>query len=124
MSPILAAAIICLSPQIHDGDTLHCAGQTIRLYGINAPEVPPRQLEPGGNEAKSALIRLTQNQTVTCKPTGGHSYRRVVARCFVNGRDVAVLLLGDALVCRWAKFDRQRIYAGIGRDCGPKGKQP
>lgn len=121
MTAILAAAIICFSPPVHDGDTLHCAGQTVRLYGIQAPEVPPRQLEPGGYEAKTALTRLTQNQTVTCKPTGGHSYRRVVARCFVNGRDVGAQLLGAGFACEWIRYSRH-FYRGIGRECDGRGK--
>ena len=88
---ILAAAltISCQSPGIVDGDTLRCAGERIRLWGVNSVE----RGQPGYGDASRALARLTTGHVVECRlPPSGQDrdrYGRAVRQCFVGGRDVA-----------------------------------
>ena len=80
-----------------DGDTLRVAGQKVRLQGLAAPEMD----EPGGVEAKNAMIQLVERQEVSCELDGTTSYDRVVGICYVGGRDAAELL----------------VVRGLARDC-------
>ena len=36
----VAALILCATPLIHDGDTLRCGREKIRIANIDAPELP------------------------------------------------------------------------------------
>lgn len=40
MPVFLAAAVLCLSPTVHDGDTIRCGSERVRIANINAPELP------------------------------------------------------------------------------------
>ena len=40
LASILAAAIACASPEVHDGDSIRCGGERIRIANIDAPELP------------------------------------------------------------------------------------
>lgn len=73
------AAWITLSGHatVVDGDTLYVSGQRVRLYGIDAMELDTMH----GRTAKWALVRLINNERVSCNPTGKFSHGRYVARC-------------------------------------------
>ena len=69
-----------------DGDTIHIGNHKIRFQGINAPELD----EPYGKQAKWALHKLVNGQTIKAIPNGEKSYDRIVAKCFLeDGRDIA-----------------------------------
>lgn len=85
---------------IVDGDGL-CVGPTgdpaswveIRLADLYAPELRA----PGGAEARAALVRLTDRQTLTCTAVRGDhgrvvSYDRLIATCRIGGRSLAELM--------------------------------
>ena len=84
-------------------DTIEVQGQRIRLHGIDAPE--SRQLcfdegEPWlcGTDATSALRNMIDGRQVTCEELDRDRYKRIVARCMVDGED-----LGEWMVLRgWA----------------------
>lgn len=40
MPIVLATAFLCASPMVHDGDTIRCGGERIRIANIDAPELP------------------------------------------------------------------------------------
>jgi len=40
MPVVLAAAALCLSPSVHDGDTIRCGRERVRIANIDAPELP------------------------------------------------------------------------------------
>jgi micrococcal nuclease len=37
MPVVLAAAALCLSPSAHDGDTIRCGCERVRIVNIDAP---------------------------------------------------------------------------------------
>ena len=48
---------------------------------------PVHRRRPGGQRAAQALADFIGRSTVVCKPQGARSYDRMVARCYLNGRD-------------------------------------
>jgi endonuclease YncB( thermonuclease family) len=124
---LAAAAVVCTSPHIADGDTLTCAGQRVRLFGINAPELSHPDLgiaeEPSGREASARLQQLTRAR-VTCTVAGNQydRYRRMVAKCAtVQTPDLGAEMVREGLACQWIRYSRHE-YDGLGRDCDRRGK--
>ena len=77
-----------------DGDTIVIKKTKIRLAGIDAPELD----EPWGQVAKSAMIRICQGGAIRAVLTGGSSYDRVVATCYLpNGADIGAELVKQGL---------------------------
>lgn len=105
--PIVGAAVVL------DGDTLVVGGTTIRLFGVDAPEMKDWPL---GQFARAELEEIIDGDGVSCAPMGGTSHGRVVAVCRTATRaDIAVDLLtkGRAVVYRayaMAAPDRMRQY--------------
>src|SRR6266446_4486499 len=99
-----------------DGDDLRLcpddgsACTRIRLCGIDAPE----RGCPGNKEGRKGLQALVVGKRVRCiqvgagTPCDGRSEptnkRRVVAQCFVDGTDVAGVLVERGFACDWKKF--------------------
>jgi endonuclease YncB( thermonuclease family) len=60
-------------PDIIDGNTIAIAGEAIRLYGIDAPELRQTCKDTEdrgwacGKEAMFALLRFFENHWVTCR---------------------------------------------------------
>jgi endonuclease YncB( thermonuclease family) len=88
-------SIVCASPYIIDGDTFSCSRTRIRLYGIDAPEMPGhcrkgRRCTPGNPfTSKDTLKSLTRDAVVTCTAITIDSYGRTVARCTSGGKDLS-----------------------------------
>lgn len=93
-----------------DGDTITVGRHKIRLCGIDAPE----RGEPGYQEATAFLEALVQDKTIACTPVGegtpcdGRSERksrdRLVATCFVDGKDIAAEMVRAGHAKDWPKF--------------------
>jgi endonuclease YncB( thermonuclease family) len=89
-----------------DGDTLRIGGARIRLLGLDAVELDQQCRRAGvewacGRDARSYVADLLQTAETSCTSDGRDQYRRVLARCRVNDRD-----LGDAIVSAgWATAD-------------------
>jgi PAS domain-containing protein len=68
----LAAIIACNAPAMHDGDTLRCNSERVRLFGVDAPEVRRGKTpaEPLTYEARDELIGLTARPRLLplCRP--------------------------------------------------------
>lgn len=109
-----AASFACIAPRHHDGDNVRCANveQTIRLQGIDAPEMPGacrpgRDCTPGDPYAARDHLRgLTHGRTLDCTAEDVDRYGRVIARCAVGGVDLscAMIAAGHA-VPRYAPLD-------------------
>jgi micrococcal nuclease len=114
-----------------DGDDVElCADggscRRIRLCGIDAPE----QKCPGYSAARAALRALVEGKQARCiqvgagTPCDGRSPPkngdRVIAQCFVDGKDVAGSLVERALACDWGRFSGGHYSRnGKGRLCPP-----
>jgi endonuclease YncB( thermonuclease family) len=113
--------------RVVDGDTIRIQGVSVRLSGIDAPELS--QLCGGascGVAARAALRRLTHAKTVTCVEETRDRYKRIVGRCVADGVDLAaaMALAGHALAYRQygsayvvqerqAQMARAGMWAGV-----------
>lgn len=106
---ILGLACSLIGPAtVIDGDTLRIDSQSIRLQGLDAEELS----EPTGPAARAVMQGIVAGKTVECIPDGTKSYNRVVARCYIDGIDVAIPLIagGWALDCPRYSGGRYRPY--------------
>lgn len=128
-----AADLVGHVPSVADGDTFTlCAGagaqcERIRLCGIDAPE----RGDALSAEATRAVRSMTEGTTVRCTPVGegtvcdGRSDRRsgnrLVAQCFIGGKDIAAELVWQGLACDWVRFSGGHYgrVAG-GAECPPR----
>ena len=79
------------SIHVHDGDTFYVGAETIRLRGIDTPEVG----QPLASAATRRLIALLHAGPVTIVPRAEDVYGRTVANVYVGGRDVAQVLRAE-----------------------------
>ena len=112
-----------------DGDTLEIAGIRIRLGGIDAPERSETCKDALGRAwrcgdwATEQARKLISGQVLTCLDLGQRSFERLVGRCYLNGRDLAVLLIesGAARPClRFARVQGQE-YAYLRAEAVARG---
>lgn len=95
ITPTPAAAQTVSGPAtVIDGASLDLTGTRLRLYGIDAPARKQTcdrngQSWPCGVEAADILGRLVQGEAVDCVGVGQGSDGKLVARCTVNGIDLA-----------------------------------
>ena len=85
---------------IIDGDTLRIDNQSIRIWGLDAPEINTQR----GIRAREAMQRLVSGKEVICEPDGTVSFNRVVAKCFVDGEDIASIMIERGLAKPYCKF--------------------
>jgi endonuclease YncB( thermonuclease family) len=124
---VAAAAVVCTSPHIADGDTITCSGVRVRLFRINAPDLSHPDLhideEPGGRAASARLPALTRTR-VNCTIAGNQydRYSRMVAKCGTDRTpDLGAEMVREGLACQWIRYSRHEYY-GLGRDCDRRGK--
>jgi endonuclease YncB( thermonuclease family) len=110
---IATALILCASPTVHDGDTIRCGGERIRIENIDAPELPgsPKCRDRRaahawcdyelGYQARDALRSFLSGRQVTIQRTGVDRYGRTLARVSVNGQDAGSYLVGRGLARPW-----------------------
>ena len=101
------AELVSGIPRIIDGDTFEIGLTTIRLSGIDAPEVA----QPGGVDAIGALADLVEAKQTRCEGSQRDAYKRLIATCNAGEGDV-----GAALVSRghaWAYTRYSAAYFGL-----------
>lgn len=105
---------------VHDGDTLKIARQSVRLNGIDAPELKQTcqwlsGVEwPCGVVATEALRGYIDNHRLTCKIKTKDRYGRAVGECLVRGKRESV----NAWMVRagWAVAYREYSKAFISQE--------
>lgn len=129
---MIQAVMICAVLAMHDGDSGRCDGVPIRLAGVDAGEVAPftrcRErpdvwaCSTGARSTAAAATRRARqiaSAGARCVDTGERSWRRVVARCTVEGRDMGATLVREGLARSDPDFgDQYRLeetYARIRR---------
>lgn len=106
---LLAAAIIaCTAPTVHDGDTLRCGKTSIRLFGVDAPEVRRGQTpaEPLAYDARDLLVSLTRGR-VGCRVVEQDRYGRQVAKCWSSASpDLNAAMIRSGLATEWRRYSK------------------
>jgi len=115
-----AAAALCMTPTIHDGDSIRCGAERIRLAGIDAPELPgsprcdpakvralARSRNPAwcddalGERARAALVAFLSTGPVMIRRLRPDAFGRTLALVSVNGIDAGATLRKAGLARRW-----------------------
>lgn len=93
---------------VWDGDTIRINRYNIRLQGVDAEELS----EPTGHAARDVMAGLVAGRIVSCNPDGTTNHGRIVARCYIDGIDIAIPLIagGWALDCPAFSGGRYRPY--------------
>lgn len=92
-------------PRAIDGDTIRLQDGTLRLHGVDAPELGQQGWNregvtvPVGQQARGALANILDDNAMTVGPAVGTSYGRTVAPVTIGNDDLARQLAreGDAL---------------------------
>lgn len=108
---ILATAFLCAVVAVYDGDTITCdSGVRVRLAGVNSREMhgnpcPHNRPCPTmpAKQSRAVLAGMIEGRTLACVKVGT-SYRRVVATCSIEGRDLGCALLAAGSVARWDRY--------------------
>lgn len=93
-----------------DGDTLHVGEVTVRLHGIDAPEVDQSCDDADGQPWMcgafvQSLVRETyQGQTANCEEVDRDRYGRSVAKCHVNGRDIGEDIVSSGWAAAYRRY--------------------
>lgn len=89
---------------VRDGDTLTIAGIDHRLHGIDAPEYRQICKDSGGTDwpcgiaARTALVTILKDKTITCQERARDKYHRVVAACLdADGNDIARMMAAQGM---------------------------
>jgi endonuclease YncB( thermonuclease family) len=108
---VLAATLVAAEPQrrvtiwhphvvashavrVWDGDTFYAGDETVRLRGVDAPELG----RPGADAAARRLRELLNGGAITIVPRAEDVYGRTIADVYVGGRNVAAVLASEGLV--------------------------
>ncbi|MGH1559617.1 thermonuclease family protein [Caulobacter segnis] len=110
---IVAASIIaCTDPSVHDGDTIRCGNERVRLFGVDAPEVRRGQTpaEPFAYDARDELIRLTRGR-VGCRFVERDRYGRFVGKCWSSvSPDVNAAVIRSGFATEYRRYSKG-LYA-------------
>jgi micrococcal nuclease len=99
-----------------DGDTIVISKVSIRLAGIDAPELD----HPYGQKAKWAMHGLCKGQVIKAVFNGSLSHDRCVATCYLpDGRDLSAEMVKMGMALDWPKFSggKYRQFEHPGMRC-------
>jgi len=109
---IIAAAaaniIACTDPAVHDGDTIRCGSERVRLFGVDAPEVRRGRTpaEPFAYDARDELIRLTRGR-VGCRFVDRDRYGRFVGKCWSSvSPDVNAAVIRSGFATEYRRYSK------------------
>ena len=115
--PVPASAMELVGrARVIDGDTLEIAGQKVRLFGIDAPELDQRCDRDGrvwacGLAARDALADVAGRQRLTCAVQDIDRYGRNVATCFAGDQDVAALMVRQGMAIAYRRYSGRYVNA-------------
>ena len=93
-----------------DGDTFDVAGITVRLFGVDAPELDQTCTNrdaaqwPCGLWVSDQVTELYGGQQADCMATDIDRYGREVARCAVGGADLGRALVAQGLATAYRDY--------------------
>lgn len=99
-----------------DGDTLEIAGQKVRLFGIDAPELDQTCDQGGrvwacGRAAREALAGIVGRQRLDCRVQDVDRYGRNVAVCIAGDEDVGALMVRQGMAIAYRRYSGRYVNA-------------
>ena len=108
--PAAAGADPAGSIRVIDADTWAVGGETVRLFGIDAPELDQDCTRADGSTwgcgrwAAAETGRLYEGRQAVCRTVTRDRYDRIVARCAVDGRDAGRELVQQGLALAYRDY--------------------
>jgi endonuclease YncB( thermonuclease family) len=99
-----------------DGDSLDFSGISVRLFGVDAPELA-QSCERGGaswacgKQAASKLASLVANKSVVCEQKDIDDYGRIVAACRAGSIDLGGAMVDAGLAVALPHFSDRYVTA-------------
>lgn len=108
LAPSPASAFDTSACSVVDGDTLKCAGQRLRILGIDAPETGKARCEAekrAGALAKRKMQELISGKSLVIIWPGRKRdrYRRPLVHVFADRQDVALLMMRSGLALKYQR---------------------
>jgi endonuclease YncB( thermonuclease family) len=100
-----------------DGDTISIGNERVRLLGIDAPELAQSCTDaagsqwPCGQAARAEMVQLLAGRDIACQPQGRDVYGRPLARCLVDGVDLAQAVVEAGLAISEQTYFPQQVQA-------------
>lgn len=97
-------------PHVIDGDGFELDGRTVRIWGIDAPELTQECLDssggsyPCGQLSKRALSEIFGDSVPVCETVDRDRYGRDVSRCSVDGEDVGRAMVQSGWAVDYTRF--------------------
>ena len=111
----VAVAQIAGQARVVDGDTLCVAGVKVRLEGMDAPELRRGQRckRNGyryncGKDSRAALTGVIRREPIECEPKYGDVYKRFVAVCRLDGKDISEEMVRMGWAIDWPRYSNGR----------------
>ena len=89
---------------VSDGDTFKVSEHrwAIRIWGIDAPEGDTAE----GQSARTFVTKVIKNKVLRCDVVVVDKYNRTVATCYLNGKDIAPIILSNGHTVEYCSFSR------------------
>lgn len=113
--PFCADAELAGQVRVIDADTWDVDGERVRLFGIDAPETDQTCTDLQGQSWSCGVWSTDQahqrfgGRRAECQRLDQDRYGRTVARCFVDGRDVAREMVADGLAFAYRRYSQDYV---------------
>jgi endonuclease YncB( thermonuclease family) len=98
--------------RVIDGDSLVIAGQRVRLFGIDAPELGQTcGTDWCGKAARAEMERTIGDAAVTCVERGSDHYGRLVAQCTALGSDLGQHMVAVGMAVAYRRYSTAYVDA-------------
>lgn len=107
----LAATLTGAMEVVYDGDTFEIRGQRVRLKGIDAPEMSQTCQDDRersyacGDSAANYLKQIVASQPVQCRGDEKDKYGRLIANCYIGGRDINREMVNAGWAVAYRRYD-------------------
>lgn len=97
-----------------DGDTLHLSGRTMRLFGIDAPELD-QTCDRGGKKwacgvsARDLLADILSQGRISCEVQDIDRYGREVAVCVMDDVDIGARMVRSGAAIAYRKYSQRYV---------------
>lgn len=113
--PVTALAGLGGVVRVIDADTWMVGEETVRLFGVDAPEMAQLCQDRQGRDwacgiwATDQVRQRYDGRVVSCERIATDRYRRTVARCFFKNRDVAREIVAQGLAFAYRRYSSDYV---------------
>lgn len=107
---VLLLALPVAAQTVVDGDTIKLNGTTLRLWGIDAPEMAQTCGDwSAGVAATYALADLVRGKAITCEPRDRDRYGRLIGLCRANGKDLGAAMVELGMAWAFTRYSSDYV---------------